>query len=130
MYINMYGCDQYGYSAWPQYCTDPHASGAIAAIFFVIFVIIGGLVLLTLFVGVVSTSMDEAQKEQQAELFIEARVKYLQDEVRRIARTKPSEERERRDTNNILNSLYSILTCRFAPHASPRPTSTRERWTT
>ncbi|GMH69779.1 hypothetical protein TL16_g05243 [Triparma laevis f. inornata] len=99
MYINMYGCDQYGYSAWPQYCTDPHASGAIAAIFFVIFVIIGGLVLLTLFVGVVSTSMDEAQKEQQAELFIEARVKYLQDE----ANIDPREMDDMKDVFAILD---------------------------
>eukprot|EP00519_Triparma_laevis_P013561 CAMPEP_0182490254 /NCGR_PEP_ID=MMETSP1321-20130603/184_1 /TAXON_ID=91990 /ORGANISM="Bolidomonas sp., Strain RCC1657" /LENGTH=961 /DNA_ID=CAMNT_0024692407 /DNA_START=112 /DNA_END=2997 /DNA_ORIENTATION=- len=81
MYINMYGCDQYGYSAFEEKCTDPNATGALAAIYFVIFVIIGGLVLLTLFVGVVSTSMEEAQQEQQAELFIEARVKYLQQEA-------------------------------------------------
>ncbi|GMH84050.1 hypothetical protein TL16_g09799 [Triparma laevis f. inornata] len=80
MYINMYGCDQYGYSAWPEYCTDPHASGAMAGIFFVIFVIIGGLVLLTLFIGVVSTSMDEAQQGQREEAEMEEKVKDLQKE--------------------------------------------------
>ncbi|GMI02942.1 hypothetical protein TrVE_jg10438 [Triparma verrucosa] len=80
MYINMYGCDQYGYSAWPQYCTDPYASGAMAGIFFVIFVIIGGLVLLTLFIGVVSTSMEEAQQGQRDEAEMEEKVKELQKE--------------------------------------------------
>ena len=80
MYINMYGCDQYGYEAFPQYCTKPKASGALAAIFFVIFCIIGGLVLLTLFIGVVSTSMDEAQQNQKKEMEIEDILIEIQEE--------------------------------------------------
>ena len=80
MYINMYGCDQYGYSSWPEQCTQPKALGVWSAIFFVIFVIIGGLVLLTLFIGVVSTSMDEAQAAQREEKEMEEKVKDLVEE--------------------------------------------------
>ena len=79
MYINMYGCDKYEYpsTTWSEMCTNPKPTGALAAIYFVIFVIIGGLVLLTLFIGVVSTSMDEAQQGQKAEMEMEAKVKEL-----------------------------------------------------
>eukprot|EP00520_Triparma_pacifica_P006268 CAMPEP_0118662880 /NCGR_PEP_ID=MMETSP0785-20121206/17080_1 /TAXON_ID=91992 /ORGANISM="Bolidomonas pacifica, Strain CCMP 1866" /LENGTH=824 /DNA_ID=CAMNT_0006556479 /DNA_START=20 /DNA_END=2491 /DNA_ORIENTATION=- len=80
MYINMYGCDQYGYSEWPDQCTKPKALGAISALYFVFFVIIGGLVLLTLFIGVVSTSMDEAQASQKEEQEMEEKVKEIQEE--------------------------------------------------
>lgn len=80
MYINMNGCDQYGYSEMPDLCTTPVALGWVSGMFFVIFVIIGGLVLLTLFIGVVSTSMDEAQAAQKEEQEMEQKVKDLQEE--------------------------------------------------
>jgi hypothetical protein len=41
-------------------CDHSKGKGFLAAIYFVVFVIIASMVLLTLFVGVVSTSMDEA----------------------------------------------------------------------
>lgn len=50
-----------------EYCLKPYAFGVVAAIYYVIFVIIGSLVMLTLFVGVVTTSMDEAAAEQAEE---------------------------------------------------------------
>jgi len=78
MYINMYGCDQYGYSSMSDQCVAPKPTGAIAAIYFVIFVIIGGMVLLTLFIGVVTTSMDEVQQAQKEEQEMEEKVLDLQ----------------------------------------------------
>lgn len=76
MYVNMYGCDHYGYpwtsgrsssgktSAGPLggACKTPDPWGWYATIFFVVFIVIGSLVLLTLFVGVVGISMDEAKR--------------------------------------------------------------------
>ena len=79
MYINMYGCDQYGYSSFSDACVSPVATGALAAIYFVIFVIIGGMVLLTLFIGVVTTSMDEAQQNQEEEEAIEERIRAIKE---------------------------------------------------
>mmetsp|Transcript_35695 Transcript_35695/g.47076 ORF Transcript_35695/g.47076 Transcript_35695/m.47076 type:complete len:920 (-) Transcript_35695:400-3159(-) len=60
MYINMYGCDQYGYDEWPEMCTDPTKSWWISVLYFFTFTIIGALVLFSLFIGVVTTSMEEA----------------------------------------------------------------------
>lgn len=68
MYINFYGCDKYGYTddQWMvDKCTKPHASTYTAMLYSFVFVLIGGLVLLTLFIGVVTTSMEEATEQQR-----------------------------------------------------------------
>jgi len=63
MYINMYGCDRYGYDGMVAECTSPEASPVGAAVFFVSFVLIGTMVFLNLFVGVILSGMDEARVE-------------------------------------------------------------------
>jgi voltage-gated sodium channel len=67
LYTNMFGCDIWGYHNLDFLCTNPTPRPAIAVIFFVCFTILTALVLLTLFIGVVTTSMDEAAKTQEAE---------------------------------------------------------------
>jgi len=77
MYINIYGCDLYGYvddDKLAAMCDQPTARGFLAAIYFVIFQVIGALVLLTLFIGVVTTSMEEATANQESEAELEGRV--------------------------------------------------------
>ena len=67
MYINMYGCDEYGYSAESVVaCTNPEASPVLAALFFVSFVLIGTMIMLNLFIGVIMNGMDEARGENEA----------------------------------------------------------------
>mmetsp|Transcript_856 Transcript_856/g.1796 ORF Transcript_856/g.1796 Transcript_856/m.1796 type:complete len:1273 (-) Transcript_856:158-3976(-) len=80
MYVNMFGCDVWGYEfgrAFDQKgyrkqdhvnCNHPHASGWLAGAYMVVFTVLGALVLLTLFIGVVVTAMEEAKEEQQKEL--------------------------------------------------------------
>lgn len=64
MYINMYGCDEYGYSADSVVpCTSPNAQPLLGALFFVSFVLTGTMIILNLFIGVIMTGMDEAQAE-------------------------------------------------------------------
>ncbi len=78
MYINIYGCDRYGYD--DAMGCDPrsaHASGALSAVFFIVFVLIASFTLLMLFVGVICTAMDESQTEQKAEAAREARMREL-----------------------------------------------------
>ena len=58
-------------------CTQPQAFGLLAALYFVIFVVVGSLVMLTLFVGVVTTSMDEAAAEQVEIQDVELKIKEL-----------------------------------------------------
>jgi voltage-gated sodium channel len=68
MYINMYGCDEYGYDATSIHaCTNPEAQPVLAAIFFVSFVLIGTMVFLNLFIGVIMSGMDEAHSEAESE---------------------------------------------------------------
>ncbi|MCP4449086.1 MAG: ion transporter [Myxococcales bacterium] len=66
MYINMYGCDAYGYDA-SMPCTSPEANPVMAALFFVSFVLVGTMVFLNLFIGVIMNGMDEAHAEAEAE---------------------------------------------------------------
>ena len=67
MTINMFGCNKPGYGLYniEDQCVQPYGYGFVAGIFHFVFGLIGGLVMTTLFIGVVSTSMDEAYKELQ-----------------------------------------------------------------
>jgi len=67
MYINMYGCENYGYGGNEALCTNSKASPLGAAIFFSSFVLIGTMIVLNLFIGVIMNSMDEMNAEQTAE---------------------------------------------------------------
>ena len=62
MYINMFGCDRYGYQGLDT-CTNPSASPVGAALFFISFVLLGTMIILNLFIGVILGGMDEAQAE-------------------------------------------------------------------
>jgi len=79
MYINMYGCDAYGYEsqALAPLCTAPKAMGFFAAVYFIFFFFIASLCILTLFVGVVTTSMDEQRQEMEHKVKLQARVKEI-----------------------------------------------------
>ena len=65
MYINMYGCDNYGYDGNEALCTAPNAMPLFASGFFVSFVLSGTMIILNLFIGVIMNGMDEAQAEAE-----------------------------------------------------------------
>jgi voltage-gated sodium channel len=79
MYTNIYSCSQWGYNdddSMPKSarCSKSLENGKLftggapsiwAAVYFIIFVFLGALVLLTLFVGVVTTSMETASANQE-----------------------------------------------------------------
>mmetsp|Transcript_21491 Transcript_21491/g.31197 ORF Transcript_21491/g.31197 Transcript_21491/m.31197 type:complete len:1077 (-) Transcript_21491:74-3304(-) len=83
MYVNVYGCDRYFgvYEDFPEMCDAPAATGLLAAIYFHLFIIIGAQVLLTLFIGVVTTSMEEAQDLKDIELKLERQLKSLKNSM-------------------------------------------------
>jgi voltage-gated sodium channel len=66
MYINMFGCDQYGYGGVEHLCTEPKGYPLFAAIYFVSFMLVGAMVILNLFIGVIMGGMDEAKRETAA----------------------------------------------------------------
>ena len=64
MYINMYGCAEYGYSSDSIIqCTNSQPNIILGAFFFVSFVLVGTMIILNLFIGVIMSGMDEAQAE-------------------------------------------------------------------
>jgi voltage-gated sodium channel len=65
MYIQMYGCHQYGYSQMVSACVAPSAQPLLSPLYFVSFVVLGTMIVLNLFIGVVLNSMSEAQKEAE-----------------------------------------------------------------
>ncbi|AUP81102.1 ion transporter [Flavivirga eckloniae] len=67
MYINMYGCENYGYDGNEALCTNSTANPMGSAVFFVTFVLIGTMIMLNLFIGVIMTGMDEAKADAQKE---------------------------------------------------------------
>lgn len=65
MYIQMMGCDQYGYQDHFSLCTNPEAFPLLSPIFFVTFVLLGTMVFLNLFIGVIMNGMTEMQAEEE-----------------------------------------------------------------
>jgi len=80
-YISMYGCHIYGYEGMEDQCVSPKPLGFIAAAYYVLFTLIGGLVLMTLFIGVVTMSMEEASSEQKEHQMVRARAERLRVEM-------------------------------------------------
>lgn len=82
-YINVYGCDKWAYTYGRAFsklavakndnsnCNHPEAQGWMAVLFFISFVVLGAQVLMTLFIGIVSTSMEEAKAHRKAEIMRE-----------------------------------------------------------
>ena len=63
MYINMYGCANYGYGGQEALCIASDGMGWGAAFFFSSFTLVATMVILNLFIGVIMTGMEEAQNE-------------------------------------------------------------------
>ena len=73
MYINMFGCANYGYDGAMNICLESKGSGALGAAYFVSFVMVGTMIILNLFIGVIMTGMDEAKAEMEAEKYAESK---------------------------------------------------------
>jgi voltage-gated sodium channel len=68
MYVNMYGCDNPKWGYGPESgCNNPVAHGGTAVMYFVSFVLLGTMIVLNLFIGVIMNSMDEVRQEQALE---------------------------------------------------------------
>ena len=75
MYINMYGSNEYGYTAYDLAKWNPTSYGSPlwGAVFFVSFVLIGTMIVLNLVIGVIMNSMDESNAEMSIKQEIEKR---------------------------------------------------------
>ena len=73
MYIQMWGCDRYGYEGMMELCTQPMSYPVFGALFFVSFMLLGAMVILNLFIGVIMGGMDEAERENKLAALIARR---------------------------------------------------------
>jgi hypothetical protein len=74
----MLGCNHSEYDLEPG-CTDPGGLGWIAAWYFIVFIVLGVMVLLSLFVGVIITSMELLKEGLKEEKNIMDKVRLIQD---------------------------------------------------
>ena len=128
MYINMFGCDKYGYDAMLKKCVAPRALGYLAVAYFVLFTLIGALVLLNLFVGVITMNMEEAGAKYREEVALEARVA----EVAALAELSEAQVELYRDVFGMLDldggGTISLEELRIGLNAAGlRPTEARLR---
>lgn len=78
MYVNMWGCDHvlYGYGeSIANLCTASEERWWLGSSFFVSFMVIGAMIILNLFIGVIMNGMDEATKENEIAILIRRRLK-------------------------------------------------------
>ena len=80
--ISIYGCDKaLGiYQLFPELCQTPKTLPIFAVFYTLIFLVISSQVLLVLFIGVVSTSMDEARDDNEVKNIIYDELKEIAEE--------------------------------------------------
>jgi voltage-gated sodium channel len=59
----MYGCTAHGYDGREALCTSPAVFPVFAPLYFISFILIGTMIILNLFIGVIMNGMAEAQDE-------------------------------------------------------------------
>ncbi len=104
MYIQMYGCENYGYGGNEALCTASKAQPILGSLFFVSFTLLGTMIVLNLFIGVIMNGMDEAAAEAEEILETERREKNKT--------AKPTIEHELFDlmeTVDVLNKKIALI---------------------
>lgn len=97
MYTAMQGCANYGYGGMEDLCVKSSANPLMGAIYFVSFVILSSMMILNLFIGVITSSMQDAKADLQAEADAEA------------AANAEGDEEEGEDPEEILEERLSEL---------------------
>uniref|UniRef100_A0A7S1CLA3 Ion transport domain-containing protein n=1 Tax=Bicosoecida sp. CB-2014 TaxID=1486930 RepID=A0A7S1CLA3_9STRA len=75
MYTAMYGCEDYGYGGIEDLCVKSSKQPFFSVAYFVSFIILSSMMILNLFIGVITSSMQDAKTELMAELEAERAAK-------------------------------------------------------
>ena len=78
IYTNFYGCQVYpgqAYTLYPDLCDHPIVMGWLSVLYFLSFIILAVMILLTLFIGVISSSLESAQLTKRKEVKVELDLK-------------------------------------------------------
>jgi voltage-gated sodium channel len=71
LYINMYGCANYGYEGVESFCTNSEPAPFTSAFYFLSFVLFGTMIVMNLFIGVIMDSMEQVKNERELEALTE-----------------------------------------------------------
>lgn len=97
MYIAMEGCETYGYDGMEELCVESSANPLLSVTYFCSFIILSSMMILNLFIGVITSSMQDAKSdlneeadaqdvdEQEDEDLLETRLDELGETMRGIA---------------------------------------------
>ncbi|MCH2416702.1 MAG: ion transporter, partial [Acidimicrobiales bacterium] len=65
MYIQMYGCNNYGYESTQEKCPSPSRMPNFSIFFFISFIVISGLIIINLVIGVIIQSMFDSKEQMR-----------------------------------------------------------------
>ncbi|MBN2716412.1 MAG: ion transporter [Deltaproteobacteria bacterium] len=97
MYINRDGCANYGYGGIEHLCTASEAYPIGSPFLFVSIVLLGTMIILNLFIGVIMNGMTAAQEENE-----------LAEKARRLAETGETEATVTEDIEALIHRLSEI----------------------
>lgn len=97
MFVNVHGCEDEVYGL-DNGCPEPYAFGAWAILYFVSFVLIGTMIVMNLFIGVIMNSMDEVRNEQ-----------ILEEKIRQAKGKEPNLDLELENIKKQMDSIKDQL---------------------
>eukprot|EP01036_Dinobryon_divergens_P036994 gene36994-48275_t len=79
VYVNYFGCDQFPgvYQTFPDQCDDPRPWNGVAAFYFISFAVTSCYIMLTLFIGIITTTMEEHLTDSFMDEQIEKEVRVI-----------------------------------------------------
>jgi voltage-gated sodium channel len=89
MNIQVYGSNMYGYEDFADVAREPSAHPIAAPIFFISFILIGTMIVLNLFIGVIVSGMEETNRDEEVKELAKIRAELhgisLEDEISLIS---------------------------------------------
>ena len=114
LYINVYGCDLYGYTdLWSNPtmalgCDYPEAHGWMAALYFIALVVFGAFVMPTVLIGVISISFEESTQQVKEDLEIDGMVTKV---IQRCENEGWYPGVDLRRRAGVLREVFAVLDC-------------------
>ena len=84
LYIQMYGCKDYGYKYYEHLCNFPSSKPVTALIYFLSFIVLSGLVIVNLVIGIIIDNWNVSKEKMEKEDDIEHTVKHIDNIVGKI----------------------------------------------
>jgi voltage-gated sodium channel len=106
LYTQMYSCATHGYDGRAQLCVAPSARPILAPFYFISFILIGTMIILNLFIGVIMNSMSESQREAEEQVERERlRKDTRKQSVQRLEADLESLEKQLAEMQHVVRTL-------------------------